>query len=92
MRIPGFADRPADFIDSLVAAPGAAPAAADSLRSRLTWRERPRRKSRSPKDDHDTVTLHDRPDSDEESDETGLYSGPSAPGSGRAGGRRTGLP
>lgn len=92
MRIPGIADRPVDVIDSLVAAPGAAPAAADSLRSRLAWRERARRKLRNPREDHDTVTLHDETHADEESEETGLYSRVVTPGFGRAGGRRADVP
>jgi len=88
MRIPGIADRPVDVIDSLVAAPGAAPAAADSLRSRPGWRDRFRRKSRDRRDDQDTVTLHDSTADDEESEETGLYSGPAAGGCARPGQRR----
>ena len=92
MRIPGIGDGPVDLNDSLVAAPGAAPAAADSLRSRPVWRDRSRRKTRDPRDDRDTVTLHDgAEDDDEESGETGLYSGPGSRGYGRPGNRR-GLP
>jgi hypothetical protein len=88
MRIPGIADRPVDFVDSLVAAPGAAPAAADSLRSRPGWRDRLRRKPRDRHDDQDTVTLHDGGADDEESEETGLYPGPAADGYARLGRRR----
>ena len=88
MRIPGIADRPVDVIDSLVAAPGAASAAADPLRARPGWRDRFRRKPRHPREDQDTVTLHDGTADEEESAETGLYSGPAAGWLPRAGRRR----
>ena len=92
MRIPGIADRPPDVVDSLVAAPGAAPGAAGSLRSRPSWRDRPRRKSRDPREAHDTVTLHDDTAGDGESDETGLYSRRSTRGACHPGRRRPDVP
>ncbi len=92
MRIPGIADPPAPFVDSLVTAPGAAPAAADTPRSRPAWRDRPRRKTRDSREELDTVTLHDDAAEDEESEESGLYSGPACQGSAAAGDRRRGLP
>ena len=92
MRIPGIADPPAPFVDSLVSAPGAAPAAADTFQSRPSWRDRPRRRARDSREDHDTVTLHEGAPDDEESEESGLYSGPPCRAFSPAGDRRRRLP